>query len=173
MDVNEKKSIFREKSLDRISSPEELDQYIRVAPLSVWLLITGIAILLVGIVIWGIFGNIDSRVNVVVKAENGQTVCYIEESYKYIVKPGMPLHIDGDAAEYVLGECDNTDVYLTGKDDNILVHMLNLTKKDYDKNENNEDVWAFTAKVDASLTDGMYEAYIVTDEVAPAVYITN
>lgn len=51
-------SIFRQKSIDRISSPEKLDDYIRVTTPSVWITLAAIVILLVGAIIWGIFGEL-------------------------------------------------------------------------------------------------------------------
>ena len=51
--------LFREKSLERISSPEQLDDYIRVTTPSVWLVLIATVILLVGIIIWSFFGTVE------------------------------------------------------------------------------------------------------------------
>ena len=51
-------SIFRQKSIDRISSPEKLDDYIRVTTPSVWIVLASIVILLVGTIVWGIWGEL-------------------------------------------------------------------------------------------------------------------
>ena len=51
-------SIFRQKSIDKVSSPEKLDDYIRVTTPSVWITLAAIVILLAGIVIWGTFGEL-------------------------------------------------------------------------------------------------------------------
>ena len=48
--------IFRQKSIDKVSSPEKLDDYIRVTTPGVWITITAIVILLVGTIVWGTFG---------------------------------------------------------------------------------------------------------------------
>ena len=55
----ENSSIFRQKSLDKVSSPEKLDDYIRVTTPSVWVTLLAIVLLLVGAIIWGIFGEIE------------------------------------------------------------------------------------------------------------------
>lgn len=57
-DTKQEKSIFRSKSIDRVSSPEQLDDYIKVTTPSVWLILIATAVLIVGAVIWGIFGTI-------------------------------------------------------------------------------------------------------------------
>ena len=50
--------IFRQKSIDKVSSPEKLDDYIRVTTPSVWITLAAIVILLVGTIIWGTFGEL-------------------------------------------------------------------------------------------------------------------
>ena len=53
------KSIFREKSIERVSSPEELNDYIRVTTPSVWLVLAATVILLLGMLAWSIFGTVE------------------------------------------------------------------------------------------------------------------
>lgn len=53
-------NLFRKKSLDRVSSPEQLNDYIRVTTPSVWLVMLGLVILLAGMLVWGIFGTVDA-----------------------------------------------------------------------------------------------------------------
>lgn len=57
----EQNSIFRNKSIDRVSSPEQLTDYIRVTTPAVWIILLAVTLLLAGTLIWGIFGEI--RVN--------------------------------------------------------------------------------------------------------------
>ena len=44
--------IYREKSLDRISSPEQLNDYLRVTSPSVWIILAAIILLLAGLLLW-------------------------------------------------------------------------------------------------------------------------
>ncbi len=53
--------LFREKSLDRVSSPEKLNDYIRVTKPAVWLVLLAIVVLLAGMLIWGIFGTVEVK----------------------------------------------------------------------------------------------------------------
>ena len=50
--------IFRQKSIDKVSSPEKLDDYIRVTTPSVWITLAAILTLLIGAFVWGIFGQL-------------------------------------------------------------------------------------------------------------------
>ncbi|MBO4497265.1 MAG: hypothetical protein IJL07_03380 [Lachnospiraceae bacterium] len=51
-------SLFRKKSIDKISSPEKLDDYIRVTTPSVWITLIAILLLLVGAILWGTLGEL-------------------------------------------------------------------------------------------------------------------
>ena len=50
--------IFRQKSIDKVSSPEKLDNYIKVTTPSVWITLAAILVLLIGAIVWGIFGEL-------------------------------------------------------------------------------------------------------------------
>ena len=50
--------IFREKSIERVSSPEQLDDYIRVTTPSVWMTLLAILILAAGLLAWNILGKV-------------------------------------------------------------------------------------------------------------------
>lgn len=41
--------IFRQKSLDRVSSPEQLNDYVRVSNPGVWTILLAVIVLLIGI----------------------------------------------------------------------------------------------------------------------------
>ncbi|MGM9548537.1 MAG: hypothetical protein ACI3V5_01650 [Faecousia sp.] len=62
-------SIFRQKSLDRISSPEEIDNYIRVTRPSLWLALGVIILLLAALILWSVTARIEATMVV-----DGQTV---------------------------------------------------------------------------------------------------
>ena len=50
--------LFRQKSIDKVSSPEKLDDYIRVTTPSVWITLAAIVILLAGTIVWGTLGEL-------------------------------------------------------------------------------------------------------------------
>lgn len=63
----ENNTIFRQKSIYKVSSPEKLDDYIRVTTPSVWIVLIAIVLLLAGGIVWSIFGEVE------VHNENGTT----------------------------------------------------------------------------------------------------
>ncbi len=54
----EEKTIFRKKSLERVSSPEQLNDYIRVTAPSVWVILAATLLLIAGTLVWAVFGKI-------------------------------------------------------------------------------------------------------------------
>ena len=53
--------LFRKVSLDRLSSPEELDQRLKVVSPIGWVALIAIGILIIAALIWGIFGSIADK----------------------------------------------------------------------------------------------------------------
>ena len=54
------KELFRDKSIKRIASPDNLGEYLRVTTPAMWVVLTGVAIVLVGLFVWSYFVTIDS-----------------------------------------------------------------------------------------------------------------
>ena len=52
------KIFFRKKSLDRISNPDDIDDYIKISSPSIWLIVIAILIILTGAMIWAFLGTI-------------------------------------------------------------------------------------------------------------------
>ena len=135
--------IFRKKSLDRVKSPESLDDYIRVANPGVWLLMISVIILLVGACIWGIFGHIDSTVTTAVRVENGSAACYIADDDISSVKAGLNVKFD-DFEALITGIEEKAELGYVG--------TLLLTE---------------------AIPDGFYEGKIVIESVKPLSFVFN
>ena len=56
------RQIFRAAALERLASPEQLDQLVQVISPQGWLALLGVYILLVGVVVWGLWGNLPDQV---------------------------------------------------------------------------------------------------------------
>lgn len=56
--VDQKHSLFRKESLERLSSPERLDQLMQVVSPKSWLPLASLGSLVVVVVVWSIYGRI-------------------------------------------------------------------------------------------------------------------
>ena len=85
-------SIFRKKSIDRISSPEALNDYLRVTTPTVWLILAAIILLLVGFLTWSTVANIDSFATGTAQVESGaMTIRFDDEQIAQKVQSGMTV----------------------------------------------------------------------------------
>ena len=69
--------MFRKESIERISSPEQLTDYIHVTSPAGWMLLGAIIVLLAGICVWGIFGRLDTTLTVAAQSRDGAVVLYV------------------------------------------------------------------------------------------------
>ena len=135
--------IFRKKTLDKVKSPENLDDYIRVSNPGIWLLLISVIVLLIGACVWGILGHIDSTVDVSIRADNGSIVCYIADEDISSVQKGM-----------------------TVKFNDIETVITEIGQKD-------ESGYACTLKSDTAVPDGVYRGKLVTESISPLSFIFN
>ena len=61
MKGQESNGIFRQKSMERVSSPEALNDYIRVTTPSVWIVLAALVVLLAGMLAWSILGTVEAH----------------------------------------------------------------------------------------------------------------
>ena len=84
--------LFRKKSMDRISSPEALSDYLHVTSPTVWMILIAIILLLVGVLVWSSTANIDSFATGSAQVENGSMVIRFDnEKIAQNVKTGMTI----------------------------------------------------------------------------------
>lgn len=135
--------IFRKKSLDKIKSPENLDDYIRVSNPPIWLFLASIIILLVGLCIWSIFGYVDTSVNAIIYKEDGVIECIVPQEQINAVKSGMTVEYAGKKA---------------------------VIDKIGDKKEYGVEC---SIKTDDYIPDGIYDAQIIIKRYKPISFVLN
>ena len=97
----EQQTVYRKKSLERIQSPEQLNDYLRVTNPSVWVILAAVALILAGALIWGSFAYIDSFVTGTAEVKDGvMTVTVEDEALAKNVKAGMNVTV-GDTVSAI------------------------------------------------------------------------
>ncbi len=156
------KQLFRQKSMDRISSPEQLGDYIRVSNPSVWMILAAIIVLLIGVCVWGIFGRLDTTLQTGGVCKDGQFVLYVGE--KDFAKLSENAFVSVDGEEFALSEISEYPVKLDENYDPYLVHLTGLSEGD----------WVYVVKADtADIKDGIYSAEVITESVRPIDFVRN
>ena len=57
------KQLFRKKTMERISSPEQLQDYMRVTSPGIWMVLTAVILLLAGLIIASATGKVESTLS--------------------------------------------------------------------------------------------------------------
>ena len=156
----QKNSIFRQQSLSRVSSPEELDQYLQVTGPGVWMTLAVIIVLLIGVFSWMIFGKLDTTVPVAVMAQNGQTVCLIPAEQAETVRGGS---VTVGETSYTISDAGYS-VQLVSSEMDVNLRLAGQLA---------EGTLVQPMAVDGTLADGIYAGEIVVETVNPIKFIIN
>ena len=87
-------TIFREKSLDRISSPEQLDDYLKVSTPNLWIVLGAVIALLVGIIVWANVDYLETTINAAATGEEGVVEIVLTGNDAETIKEGMKVRIN-------------------------------------------------------------------------------
>ena len=88
------KSIYRKKSLEKITSPESLSDYLHVTSPAVWLILVAVILLLAGMLIWSSVASIDSFVTGTAQVEDGSMhILLDDEQFASVIQPGMLVKV--------------------------------------------------------------------------------
>ncbi len=52
-----KESLFRKKNIDKVFSPDQLNDYIKVSNPSTWVILAAVIVLLISVLIWAVYGE--------------------------------------------------------------------------------------------------------------------
>lgn len=85
--------LFRKKSMERISSPEKLEDYMRVTNPGIWMVLTAVIVLLAGLIICASVGKVETRFPVEASVSDGSASVLLDADTKYTVEEGMILRI--------------------------------------------------------------------------------
>ena len=96
-------SIIRKKSVEKISSPEELSDYLHVTSPTVWLILIAIILLLAGMLVWSSAASIDSfAVGTAVVEDGSMRIRFDDPQIAQNVETGMTV-IVGETESRVSG----------------------------------------------------------------------
>ena len=130
--------IYRKKLMERISSPEQLDEMIVITSPSYWLAILGGAVIIVAALIWSVFGSIPismETTGIFVSAQisdqqtegsqsigGQQVICYVPINSGKKIVPGMetivcPTTVSQQEYGNMMGKVVAVDPYVTSSED--------------------------------------------------------
>lgn len=84
-------TLFRKQTLDRISSPEQLSDYLRVTNPGTWIILAAVLVLLGGLFAWAAVGRLETTADARVFVEDHEAKVIVDGAE--ILGPGMILRI--------------------------------------------------------------------------------
>ena len=102
-------SLFRKNSMEHISSPDQLNDYLRVTSPAIWVVLIAVILLLAGMLVWASFANIDSFATGTAQVEDGRmTIHFDDEKLSEKVEAGMTAKVgDTDSVITSVGNSDD------------------------------------------------------------------
>lgn len=68
--------ILTKQAKGKAASPEQMNDYIKVSNAGVWIILAAMIFVLVGVLVWGAFGSLQTTVTAVGVVQDGHAVCY-------------------------------------------------------------------------------------------------
>ena len=144
--------LFRQKSIERISSPESLHDYLRVTSPRLWIILAAIIILLAGFLVYASMATMENTMALKVKVESQNTAdarvsCSLPKDQAEEIRTGMKLRL--------------------GKEEGTVSRILNAADED------RTDIYFQMEHDPLSLSDGEYDAELVLESTTPISYLWN
>lgn len=99
----------QDQGVRRMSSPEQLNDYLKVTSPKIWLLLVAVILLVAGMLLWSGFTTVESYATGTARAVGGELIVTFDDAGKASkVQPGMEMEV-GDV---------KTDVLTIGTDEN-------------------------------------------------------
>lgn len=160
--ANERLPIFNEKAYEKLRNPDDLDKYVRVTKPSAWVALAGCIILLVGLLVWGIFGTVSTNVDTqCVTIPSGEVICLISSDNIEGVTVGDP--VSTESSRGYISRVGGLPLSRTEVRDLVQSDFLTDTLMGAGQN------WAFVVYVDElEIDEGWPESCVIrTKQVAP------
>ena len=155
------KQLLKKSNIDKVSSPEQLQDYVRVANPGLWMVLSAIVILLAGVVVWGVIGKIDTTMPTAIVTDCGNAVIYIGESDAEKLEIGMTVR--SEDKEYKITDIAKTPIKVDGSLTDYAIHASGLTVGE----------WVYAVSIDGEHSDGVQKADIVIESISPISFILN
>ena len=88
-------SIFNRRAAEKLRSPDDLDKYVRVTSPSKWAVVAACALLLAGLLAWGVFGAVSTSVTVTGASVDGAALCFLSAEDVAKVDVGDKANVGG------------------------------------------------------------------------------
>ena len=119
------KKLYREVSLQKLSSAEQLNDYIKVASPGVWMIIVAIIIFIAGAIIYMGMTSIETKVEACVEVSDDQMLAYVSGDFLELIQADTVLTVDDDSFN-IISIDDAKKIENHEKENKFIRHMLTI-----------------------------------------------
>ncbi len=152
--------LYRQKALERVTSPEQLNSYIKVSSPGVWFMLVAILLVLLAGFYWAFTGTLEVRVDTRAVTIDGATYCWLPANDIVNLKPGMTVRLGNDLGKVTEIDSEHSDydqIMNIAKDLGIRTPDILL----------NDRLYRVTMKVSGA-SNGVEDVAIIIETVRPA-----
>ena len=153
--------ILTKNSGEKVTSPEELNDYIKVTNFSIWLILAVVIIMASSVFVWAFVGSLHTSVKATGIAEKGVITCYLPSDSG--AAAGNDVTAGGTFGKVVsVSNPPLSEKAVSEKYDEYTAYRLNLSDWNYEVIINAE-----------GCPDGLVTVNIITGSVKPISFITG
>ena len=89
-------SLFNKKATEKLRSPDDLDKYVRVTNPSIWVILVACITLLIGLLMWGVFGTVSTNVRSTSVYVHGDVISFLDTEKAAEVHEGDDALVSGE-----------------------------------------------------------------------------
>ena len=153
--------LFREKSIEQITAPEQLKDIIKVVNPGIWMILGAIVILLAGFCVWIGFGEFTAYFDCRGFVQDNILTLYISGDDYSALADDYELQIDDEDVSFV-----QNDIERFSSPSELSDYEQNIT--DFEENET-----VYALKGVCSLKDGVYDVTVIINRVSAISLLTD
>ncbi len=157
----EENELYRKNAMERVTSPEQLNDYIHVTSPAIWMILIGIAVILIGMLVWANVGHLDTYEVGAGIVSDGEVTVYVTPQVRAKVKSGMELNVQNHKTE--IKSISDYPVTVPGDIDTYVLNAANL--------EEGQNAYILKAPVD--MENGIYTVSILLESVKPISFVVH
>ncbi|MBQ7584332.1 MAG: hypothetical protein IJT24_06945 [Lachnospiraceae bacterium] len=159
--MSENNDLFRKKSLESITAPEQMNDYVKVIGPGVWIVIAAVIILLSGVIVWGVFGRLETTDDTVSFVDGGLAVCYVDKETAEDIDRDSSIRIGGELTDIV--SVSPVPIQASSVYDAGTLSDMGLTGHDM--------LYPVTAR--SNLPNGSYDTQVIVEQIHPMSFVTG
>ncbi len=158
------KSFFKTHQMNKVNSPEQLNDYIKTSNPSSWLIVAAAIILLVSVLVWATFGSLNTTVSIKGVANGEKVVCYVSDVSG--IKKGNVVSVggyDGSVLSVSAKPISKAQVLESIDADEYTIYCLELSDWNY----------VIEISIQNGTLEGFAEATVITESTSPISFVLN